>query len=100
MTLRRRARLRMKSLMMRHVPGLITCEEADDFLVDYLDGTLPERQRHVFERHIRMCPACRRYLDRQRKVVALVARESETAGMPPPPPPEGLVQAILRARGA
>ena len=100
MTIRRRVRTRMKSLMMRYLPGLITCEEADDFIVDYLDGTLPERQRRLFERHIRMCPACKRYLERQRKVVALVAREGRTAAVQPPPPPESLVQAILRSRGA
>ena len=100
MTLRKRVRMRMKSLMMRYVPGHITCEEADDFIVDYLDGTLPERPRHLFERHIRMCPACKRYLERQRKVVALVAREGQMSAVQPSPPPESLVQAILRARGA
>ncbi len=100
MTMRRRARMGMKSLMMRYVPGYITCEEADDFVMDYLDGSLPERQRRVFERHIRMCPACKRHLDRQRKVLALVAREGQLSHMPQPAPPEDLVQAILRARGA
>ena len=73
----------------------MTCRELADFLVDYLEGSLPEAQRGAFERHLALCPTCVAYLDSYRKTVALA---SETGDRPcPPPMPEGLVRAILDA---
>lgn len=35
----------------RHAPGMITCRQFEDFLDDYLDGTLSARRRVAFELH-------------------------------------------------
>jgi predicted anti-sigma-YlaC factor YlaD len=38
------------------------CREVTEFLADYLDGTLPLRQRLIFWTHLLLCRDCRRYL--------------------------------------
>ena len=83
----------------KHLPGMITCREFDAFVIDYLDGTLPQRQRTLFERHLRVCPHCCRYLERYEATVHLAsaagpASSWEVLGEPP----EDLVQAILSSR--
>lgn len=46
----------------------------DDALrLDYLNGTLPEMERMVFEKHLDACPACRREIDGLRRAAAAVA---------------------------
>ncbi len=62
---------RMKAMMLNTLPGMISCREFDQFVVDYLDGRLPDHQQHLFERHLRVCPDRRRFLDRYRATLAL-----------------------------
>lgn len=78
---------------------MITCQEFDNFLVDYFDLALPANQSRKFRLHLLMCPDCRRYLQGYRRTIDL-ARESSHAfdeGVPDEVP-EKLVQAILSAR--
>lgn len=35
---------------------MINCKACVDFLMDYLEGTLPDEQREVFEAHLNRCP--------------------------------------------
>ncbi len=74
-----------------------TCQELDDFIVDYLEGTLPVFQRLVFQLHLGMCPKCRTYLQGYRRTVRLsqdaYAEESDGQAMPPE-----LIDAILATR--
>ncbi len=49
--------------MMRTVPLMLTCQELEGFMVDYIDGTLPERQRSKFDLLLLLCRDCRRYVD-------------------------------------
>jgi anti-sigma factor RsiW len=77
----------------------MTCRELVDFLMEYLDGELPEDSRRVFEEHVGFCPPCKAYLDTYRDAVALgqgVCADPE--GPVPVDVPERLVQAILAAR--
>jgi len=78
----------------------MTCRELIDFLMQYLDGELPAERRDVFDAHLSICDACRRYLDTYREAIAL-GRDA-CAGAPDAPVgadvPEALVQAILAAR--
>jgi anti-sigma factor RsiW len=79
---------------------MTTCRELIDFLVDFLDGTLPADQRVVFEEHLGRCPACVAYL---REYQATVRLEQSTGrpgddGSASDTIPEGLVRAILAAR--
>ena len=78
---------------------MITCREFVDFLMDYLEESLPEAERRVFELHMDACPSCVTYLDTYRETVRLgreICRDPE--GPVPEEVPEGLVQAILAAR--
>ena len=73
------------------------CREFVDFLMEYLEGGLRERERQVFEGHIEDCPSCMHYLDTYRETVRL---EGLCGGGDEVPEevPEPLVRAILAAR--
>jgi hypothetical protein len=70
----------------------VTCQEATDFLGDFVAGALaPPVQAH-FERHLDLCPNCRVFVDQyQRTIAAGRAACSDEA----PPLPDELVRAIL-----
>ncbi|NBC18582.1 MAG: hypothetical protein GVY18_14865 [Bacteroidetes bacterium] len=71
---------------------MLSCEDVNDFIVEYLDGTLDDRTRRRFEKHIANCPACSTYLDQYRETVTLVKEEADADV---PEPPEELVDATL-----
>jgi anti-sigma factor RsiW len=73
-----------------------TCKECVEFLIDYLDGTLPAARRAEFELHLALCPPCHRYLHQYQATIRLgqAAMEKHAATNPPP---EALVRAILAA---
>jgi anti-sigma factor RsiW len=54
-------------------PGL-SCQELVELVTDYLEGTLPRRQRRRFEQHISGCDACTTYLDQMRATIGLTGR--------------------------
>lgn len=89
---------RMKAMAMS-LPVMLTCREFDEFIVDYLDGRLSRRQRALFEMHIRLCGACRAYLEAYQRSIrlgqAVFAQPDEPL---PAEVPEDLVKAILHAR--
>lgn len=75
----------------------MTCRELNDFLLEYLEGSLSGDVRRVFDEHLGVCPACVRYLEEYREVVRLgraCGEEHDAAAEAP----EELVQAILAAR--
>jgi anti-sigma factor RsiW len=77
----------------------ITCRELIEFLIDYVDGALPEERRTEFERHLKVCPSCRNYLDSYRMTIklgkaALTPSDEPASGVAP----EGLVRAVRAAR--
>ncbi len=79
----------------------MNCHEFVEFLMDYLDETLPERQRTIFKGHIDDCPNCGTYLETYEETVRLgrqICRDPE--GLVPEDVPEGLLEAILAARCA
>jgi predicted anti-sigma-YlaC factor YlaD len=77
----------------------MTCREVLEFLNEYLDGNLPLRQRLVFEVHLRLCRACRDYLDGYRKTIhaSRTALRTQDRAIDQPLP-DDLVKAILAAR--
>jgi len=80
---------------------LITCKEMNDFLIDYVEGTLPEVQKSEFHRHLADCPSCVNYLDTYKKTIAAgkaAFADPKGRGKLPEPVPEELVTAILAAR--
>ena len=90
---------KLSALAMRTMPLMVTCQQLEGFMVDYLDGTLPRAQRRKFDLHLRLCPDCGRYLEAYKRTISL----SQTACRDPDAPvpadvPEELVKAILAAR--
>ena len=90
---------RVKGAMMKHVHGMITCREFEDFILAYLDDELPKRQRAIFEWHIRLCRECREYLAAYRRSMEvsqqILGQDSQT----PAEVPEDLIEAVLNAKG-
>lgn len=90
---------RMRGLMLRHMPSMITCREFEDFILAYLEGELPTRQRFVFELHTKVCRECRDYLGAYRRTVEISKRAFEQEDEPiSDGVPEDLVKAVLAAR--
>jgi len=77
----------------------VTCRELADFIADYLSRELPAPIRDAFDRHLTLCPNCRRYLASYEATIALgkAAFDDENAAVPADVPEE-LVRAILDAR--
>jgi anti-sigma factor RsiW len=74
------------------------CSEFVEFVMEYLDGTLGESERCVFEGHIEQCPPCVNYLASYRETVRLGNSICGPGDEVPADVPEELVQAILAAR--
>ncbi len=90
---------RMRGLMLRHMPLMITCREFEDFILAYLEGELSERQRFVFELHTKVCQECRDYLDAYRRTMEISKRVFEQEDEPVSDEvPEDLVKAVLAAK--
>ena len=75
----------------------MNCKEFADFLIDYIDGNLPEQEAAAFDDHLRLCPPCVHYLESYKRCIELgktcVECKEEIADVP-----EGLISAILSAR--
>jgi anti-sigma factor RsiW len=52
----------------------LVCREAVELVSDYLDGTLPRRQRRRLEKHLAACDACTAYLEQMRATIAASGR--------------------------
>lgn len=76
----------------------MTCREVADFVAEYLNGELPERERGLFEEHLRLCPNCVEYLAVYRTTVTLGRHAFDDSEAIERGVPEGLVSAILSAR--
>ena len=74
---------------------MLTCRDVHDLGSDYLDGTLPRRQRLAMRLHLALCRNCRHYLDQLRRTAALV-RES-LKGTLSPDKEERLLDAVRAA---
>lgn len=87
--------------MLNHMPLMINCREFEDFILAYLEGDLPDKQRFVFELHLKVCRECRDYLAAYKRTIEISKRafEDEEAGVPDEVP-EDLVKAILAARNS
>lgn len=47
---------------LRISPRMITCRQFNEFIFDYTEGLLSDKQSTLFERHMRICPMCRNFL--------------------------------------
>lgn len=76
----------------------MTCRDVDQFVMDYLDGTLSVGVRLRFTAHLAVCSDCRRYIDTYRKTIALGRAAFVETESAPPQIPDELVNAILASR--
>ncbi len=89
----------MKGMMLRHMPMMITCREFEAFILAYIEGELSERQRFIFELHLKVCRDCREYLAAYKRTIEVTGRAFEDPEEPVPGEvPEDLVKAVLDAR--
>lgn len=79
---------------------IISCREFDEFIVSYLDGTLPTRQRMLFQGHLAMCSKCRRYLKRYKQTMNLAKIAYEPIKQDRSDVPDDLVKSIMNAKRA
>lgn len=47
---------------LRVSPRMITCQQFNEFIFEYTEGNLSNKQLTLFERHMRICPMCRNFL--------------------------------------
>jgi anti-sigma factor RsiW len=89
---------RLKGMMLKRMHSMITCLEFENFIQNYLDDTLPIKQRKLFEWHMRLCKECRDYLAAYKRAIELGQATLGSANDPVPSDvPEDLIQAILDA---
>lgn len=88
---------RLRGLVQRRVPLMITCRELEEFILDYLDGRLSRKARFVFRLHLLFCRECRDYVARYQRTIALGKAAFADEDVPIP---EDLVRAVLAARRA
>jgi anti-sigma factor RsiW len=52
----------------------LACKELVEIITDYLEQTLPERDRIRFDAHLMTCPPCREYVEEMRTTLRLAGR--------------------------
>ncbi len=62
---------------MRAMRRQMDCEELVEVVTEYLEGAMPRRDRRRFERHLKECPWCARYLEQVREVIRTLGRLTE-----------------------
>jgi len=88
-----------KGLFLKRVHHMITCREFEDFVLRYLDDELSDRQKSVFEWHLRLCRECREYLAAYERALEIARSVPASSGEAVPQDvPEDLIKAILDAR--
>ena len=58
------------------------CNELVEVITDYLEGTLPEKDRARFDAHLLECPFCVTYLEQMRATLTAVG-EIPVESLPP-----------------
>lgn len=60
---------------------MLKCRDMAELVTPYLEGALPLRLRIAAWYHLRLCDACRRYVDQVRRTIRFLG-----SGPPPAPP--------------
>lgn len=55
----------------------LTCREMVELVTEYIEGTMPPRERAIFEAHLSVCPGCTAYLEQMRQTIAVLGRLTE-----------------------
>ncbi len=87
---------RIKALMTAYLPMMLTCEEFETFIIEYLEGNLNTYRVKVFELHIKTCRECREYLEAYQRA-RHVARATVPSMTSLDDVPTELVEAVVNA---
>ena len=79
-------------------PGMITCNEFEDFILAYLEGDLSTAKKRTFELHLKLCRSCRLYLATYKRTMAATDASREDYDTLEASVPEDLITAILAAK--
>lgn len=91
----------IKGLMFKRIHGMLSCREFEDFVLDYLDGALSERQHKQFKLHLRLCRECRQYVQAYKRSIEVSQAVCSSADVQlPEDVPEDLIKAILKSRNS
>jgi anti-sigma factor RsiW len=52
----------------------LVCQQADELVTDYIEGSLSRVDRRRFETHLSSCPHCTAYLAQMRSTIQLIGR--------------------------
>jgi anti-sigma factor RsiW len=55
----------------------LSCKELAELVTEYLENSLPLREKAQFEAHLALCPGCRTYLEQMRQTVHAVGHLAE-----------------------
>lgn len=80
---------------------MLTCEQFDTFMDDFLDGRLPFRTRLSMHMHLGVCPQCRDYVREYRQALAIgrrLCQEDEDIEQVPRELIDAVLQQIERKR--
>jgi predicted anti-sigma-YlaC factor YlaD len=77
-----------------------TCQEVAERATEYLERTMPRRERFGVWSHLRICPNCRAYLRQLMSTIALTRRAGASASPPPSPQDEDRLVAMMKAARA
>jgi anti-sigma factor RsiW len=93
-------RRRLKGIMF-HLPMMITCRQFEDFILSYFEGGLTDRERKLFEIHLKVCRECREYLAAYKASMEAAKQGlSDEATALPDEVPEDLIAAVIASREA
>lgn len=81
--------------VMFKLPGMIACNQFEDFILAYLDDELPPGQRRLFKMHLLVCPSCQRYLSDYRRTLEMTADLRAEDALKVNAVPQDLIVAIL-----
>lgn len=59
-----------------------TCEQVNQFIIDYLEREMDEKTRTQFEAHLQNCPNCAVFLEQYRSTVDIV-KDLDSIEIPP-----------------
>lgn len=56
---------------------MLSCEQVNNFILDYLEDRLPKETHAKFEKHLKMCATCTPFLDQYKQTVEFVAVDGQ-----------------------
>lgn len=74
-----------------------TCREVAEHATEYLERTMPKRERLGVWGHLRICPNCRAYLRQLMSTIALARRAGNAAAPQPSASEEDRLVTMMQA---